>query len=372
MTTPPTPCRGTRRRQLLCAALIAPFLASGAVAGALAPKPAGPAAAATAGKLHLAAAEGAGALFDKDAALKVVATGFGFVEGVIWVPEGDGGHLLFSDIPANVIYRAEPDGTVSLHLEKSGYQKPDLWRTGMRFNNGKDPSDPGYEEFNLSGSNGLALDREGRLVIATWGGRTVDRIEADGSRTVLAERYDGKRFGGTNDVIVASDGRIYFADGFGGMPKYADDPSNEMKMAGIYMIRDGVVSRVAGDLPDANGLALSPDEKTLYANASAANYILRYDVNADGSLSAGQPFADLGKTPGKGITDGMKVDVEGNLWASGPGGIHIFSPAGEALGFIPTPEAVGNLAFGGADRKTLYVAAATSIYAMPVNVAGLP
>lgn len=340
------------RRQILGAALAAPFLAASAKTG-------------------LAAESDSDTLYNANAELTVFATGFGFTEGLTWVPQGNTGYLLFSDIPANVIYRADMDGTYSVYLEKSGYQKPDLWRTGMRFNNGKDPNDPAYEEFNLSGSNGLTLDQEGRLVIATWGGRSIDRIELDGTRTVVADRYDGKRFGGTNDVVVTRDGRIYFADGFGGMPERAEDPSNEMGTAGIYMIRDGVVSRVIEVSPDANGLVFSPDEKTLYVNNSGGKIIRTYDVNPDGTVSGEQIFADLSATNGAGITDGMKVDIEGNLWTSGPGGIYIFSPAGEALGFIETPGAVANLVFGGPERKTLFIASRTDIYSMPVKISGL-
>lgn len=353
MKLDPMPEYGLSRRQILGAAIAAPFLAATAKAG-------------------LAATAGSDALYDANAAMKIFATGFGFTEGLTWVPQGDTGYLLFSDIPANVIYRADMDGKYSVYLEKSGYQKPDLWRTGMRFHNGKDPSDPAYEQFNLSGSNGLCLDRKGRLVIATWGKRSIDRIEPDGTRTVLADRYEGKRFGGTNDVVVTRDGRIYFSDGFGGMPKREKDPSNEMGTAGIYMIRDGVVSRIIEVSPDANGLAFSSDEKTLYVNNSGGKVIRRYDVNADGTVSGGQIFADLSSMSGKGITDGMKVDVEGNLWTSGPGGIHVFSPDGKALGFIKTPGEVGNLVFGGPDKKTLYIAARGDIFSVPVKVAGLP
>ncbi|WP_108482352.1 SMP-30/gluconolactonase/LRE family protein [Oceaniglobus ichthyenteri] len=351
MYTNPTPVTTLNRRDILAAAVAAPVLAVSA-------------------RMGLAKTHDANTLYDSDAELSVFATGFGFTEGITWVAEGDAGYLLFSDIPANVVYRAELDGSHSVYLEKSGYQKPDLWRTGMRFNNGKDPSDPAYEEFNLSGSNGLTVDGEGRLVIATWGGRSIDRIEPDGTRTVLADRFDGKRFGGTNDVVVARDGRIYFADGFGGMPQRADDPSNEMGTAGIYMIREGVVSRVIKVSPDANGLAFSPDEKTLYVNNSGGKVIRKFDVNGDGTLTNEQVFADLSGKSGAGITDGMKVDVEGNLWTSGPGGIHVFSPQGEALGFIETPSAVANLTFGGPDRKTLFIAARSDIFSMPVNVAG--
>jgi len=312
------------------------------------------------------------ALISPGAKLELVATGFGFTEGVTWVQQGQSGHLLFSDIPANVIYRWTPDGKVAIHLEKSGYQKPDLWRVGMEFNNGKQPNERGFEKFNLSGSNGLALDREGRLVIATWTGRSIDRIEKDGKRVVLADRYEGKRFGGTNDVVVRKDGSVYFTDGFGGMLKFDKDPSRELDTSAIYMIRDGKVTRVVDDIPSTNGLAFSPDEKIFYANGSRDNFIRRYDVRPDGTLGNSTLLIDLSGEKAPGITDGMKVDVLGNLWTTGPGGIWIISPAGKPLGIIALPEGGANLVFGDGDRKTLYIAARTSIYKIRTNVRGLP
>jgi len=152
------------------------------------------------------------ALVSPDAKLERVATGFGFTEGNIWVSQGKSGYMLFSDIPANVIYKMTPDGKSSIHMEKSGYTKPDIWRVGFIQTNGKERSDPAFEEFPMIGSNGLALDRQGRLIIATWAGRSIDRIESNGKRTVLADSYDGKRFGGTNDVVVKKDGAIYLQD----------------------------------------------------------------------------------------------------------------------------------------------------------------
>jgi gluconolactonase len=309
-------------------------------------------------------------LIAPDAMLEQVVTGFGFTEGVTWVDSQKQGYLLFSDIPANVIYRWTPAGDVSVYLEKSGYQKPDVWRVGMPFTNGKDPSDPGFEQFNMFGSNGLTLDNEGRLVIATWAGRSIVRIEKDGTRTVLADRYEGKRLGGPNDVVVRKDGSIYFTDTFGGMLKLSDDKSKEIDTNAIYMIRDGKVAQVVSDLPNTNGLTFSPDEKILYANGSIDNYIHRYDVKPDGSLSESKMFIDLRKEKGVGITDGMRVDVAGNLWTTAPGGIWILSPSGEPLGVIPLPEGGSNLVFGDADRKTLYISAATSIYKIRTLIAG--
>jgi len=167
---------------------------------------------------------GLDALVSPNAKLELVKSGFGFTEGALWVQNGKSGYLLFSDIPANVIYKWTPDGKVSVYLDHSGYTGQDIWRVGFIQTNGKDRNDPLFEEFPMIGSNGLALDRQGRLIIATWAGRSIDRIEKNGKRTVLADRYEGKRFNGTNDVIVKKDGSIYFTDGFGGLRLREKDP----------------------------------------------------------------------------------------------------------------------------------------------------
>src|SRR3984893_1571999 len=147
------------------------------------------------------------ALVSSDAKLELVRGDFGFTEGVTWVPQGRSGYLLFSDIPATVIYTMSPDGkALSVQVERAAGSGPHPWRWGFVQNNGKDPKDPKYEEYPMIGANGLALDRQGRLVIATWAGRSIDRIEKNGKRTVLADRYEGKRFGGTNDLVVKKEG----------------------------------------------------------------------------------------------------------------------------------------------------------------------
>lgn len=311
-------------------------------------------------------------LVSPDARVELLATGFGFTEGVTWVQQGATGYLLFSDMPANVIYRWAPNGKVDIYLEKSGYQKPDIWRVGMEFTNGKPKDDPSFEKFNMIGSDGMALDRQGRLVIATWAGRSIERIEKDGKRTVLADRYNGKRFGGPNDVVVRKDGSIYFTDTFGGLLKLDKDPTKEIGINAIYMIRDGKVTRVVDDIANTNGLAFSPDEKFLYANDSIDRFIRRYSVKEDGTLTDSTLFINLNNEKKEGITDGMKADSLGNLWTSGPGGIWVISPAGKPLGVISTPEEVTNLVFGDANRKTLYISAKTSIYKIRVRVPGLP
>ena len=174
-------------------------------------------------------------LIDPDAKVEVVKGGFGFTEGPVWVQKGKTGYLLFSDIPANVIYKLIPGSEASVYLDHSGYTKADIWRVGFEFNNGKDPNDPAFAKFYMNGSNGLALDPQGRLVIATFAGRSIDRIEPNGKRTVLADSYDGKRFNGTNDVVVKKDGAVYFTDMFGALRQGDKDPSMGLPyQAGLY------------------------------------------------------------------------------------------------------------------------------------------
>src|SRR5947208_6255887 len=313
------------------------------------------------------------ALVSPDAKLELVRGGYGFTEGIVWVPQSKTGHLLLSDMPANVIYKLSTDGKQqSVYLDHSGYTGQDIWRVGFMQTNGKDRSDPLFEEFPMIGSNGLALDRQDRLIIATWAGRSIDRIEKNGKRTVLADRYEGKRFGGTNDVVVKKDGSIYFTDGFGGLRLREKDPRKELDFGGVYMLRNGKVSLVINDIPNTNGLAFSPDEKYLYANGSRDKFVKRYEVQPDGTLTNGMMFIDISQDPTPGITDGLRVDIKGNLYETAAGGVWIISPEGKHLGTILTPELAANVEFGDADRKTLYIAARTSIYKIRLNTPGIP
>lgn len=311
------------------------------------------------------------ALIAPDARLEKIAGGFGFTEGALWVPRG-GGYLLFSEMPGNVIYRLSRDGKVSVLMEKCGYRGVDIWRVGFMQTNGKQKDEPGFEQFPMIGCNGLTLDRQGRLVIATWAGRSIDRIEPNGRRTVLADKWEGKRFGGTNDVIVKKDGAVYFTDGYGGLRQREKDPRKEIDGNGVYMVKHGKVTRVISDIPNTNGIAFSPDEKILYANGSRDRFVKAYDVNPDGTLKNGRMLIDLNSDPARGITDGLRVDVKGNLWETGPGGVWIISPEGKHLGTILLPELGANVEFGDADRKTLYIAARTSIYKIRTRIAGIP
>jgi gluconolactonase len=307
-------------------------------------------------------------LISSDAEIQKIKGGFGFTEGITWVQKGHSGYVLFSDMWTNQIYKVTPDGQVSLYLDHSGYTGFDIFRVGMP---SPDP-DPGEDKWYEFGSNGLALDRQGRLLIATWSGRSIDRIEKNGKRTTLADRYDGKRFGGTNDLIVKKDGAIYFTDGTGGMRGGAKDPTKELDQRGVFMLKDGKVSLVVNDMPATNGLAFSPDEKYLYVNASQMNYVRRYEVQPDDTLTGGQMFFDMRDDKARGITDGMKVDTMGNVWETGPGpAIWVISPESKHLGTIRLPEVSANLSFGDNDSKSVYIAGRTTIYKIRVKTPGI-
>lgn len=310
------------------------------------------------------------AVVSADAKIEMVKGGFGFTEGPVWVQKGNEGYLLFTDIPGNVVWKLTPDGQASLYLEHTGYNGPEVWRWGGLQNNGFERNDPRFEEFAMIGADGLTVDRQGRLILATFAGRSLMRIEPDGKRSILADRFEGKRFGGPNDVVVKSDGAIYFTDTYGAFRLREKDPRKELDFNGVYKWKDGQLSLVAKDMPQVNGLAFSPDEKYLYVNASRDNYVNRYEVKADGSLANGKLFIDAkGTEPG--VTDGMRVDTKGNVYETGPGGTWIISPEGKHLGTIRAPEISTNIGFGDADRKTLYIAARTSIYRVRVNVPGI-
>ncbi|MBV9968520.1 MAG: SMP-30/gluconolactonase/LRE family protein [Xanthobacteraceae bacterium] len=306
-----------------------------------------------------------------DAKVELVKGGFGFTEGPVWMTEGKSGYLLFTDIPGNVVWKLTPDGKASVYLENVGYQGPEVWRWGGIQNNGFDRSDPRFEEFAMIGADGLTVDRQGRLILATFGGRSLMRIEKNGKRTVLADKYEGHRFGGPNDVVVKSDGAIYFTDTFGSFRQREKDPRKELDFTGVYMWKDGKLALLVKDMPMVNGLAFSPDEKYLYVNGSRDNYVNRYEVKPDGTLANGKLFIDLSKETERGITDGMRVDTKGNLYETGPGGVWIISPEAKHLGTIRAPEQATNVGFGDPDKKTLYIAARTGIYKIRVLTPGI-
>ena len=281
-----------------------------------------------------------------------LAEGFQFTEGPIWVNPG---HLLFSDPNANTIYKYEPEGKLSVFKKNSGYSGKDI------------------AEYGQPGSNGLTLDPQGRLTINEHGNHRITRVEKDGRITVLADKYEGKRLNSPNDLIYRSDGTLFFTDPPFGLPKFYDDPRKQLPYSGVFSLKDGKLKLVSNDLKGPNGIAFSPDEKYLYVGNwdSEKKVVMRYDVSADGSLSKGKVFFDMTKVPGEDAIDGIKVDQQGNLYLSGPGGLWILSPAGTHLGTIITPKHPHNMAWGGADGKTLYMTAQGTLYRMPLKIAGI-
>ena len=212
------------------------------------------------------------ALVSPDAKVELVKGGFGFTEGPVWVQKGKSGYLLFTDIPGNVIYKLTPrDGQASVVLYNAGYNGPDIWRWGGIQNNGRERTDPRFEEFAMIGADGLTLDRQDRVIIATFAGRSLVRLESNGKRIVLADSYEGKRFNGPNDVVVKRDGAIYFTDTYGGLRLRDKDPRKELDFNAVFLWKGGKLTLLIKDMPNTNGLAFSPDEKFLYVNGSQSN-----------------------------------------------------------------------------------------------------
>jgi gluconolactonase len=255
-------------------------------------------------------------LIDSNAKLETVKGDyFLFTEGPTWVPQGkNSGYLVFSEMGANEILKMTMDGQLSTYVDHSGWVGFDSFFHGMDQTNGKPPTDPGYRKFNMPGSNGTALDMQGRLVWDTWAGRGVDRMEKNGKRVTLTDSVDGKKFNGTNDIVVKKDGAIYFTDGYGGLRGRDKDPAKGIDYTGLFMWKDGKTSVTIKDLNGANGLALSLDEKYLYANG--ARLVRQYKILPDDSVDVAymKVISDMTAEKLPGITDGMKVDAKGNIY----------------------------------------------------------
>jgi gluconolactonase len=291
-------------------------------------------------------------IIDPGASLEKLAGGFQFIEGPVWHPDG---YLLFSDPNANTIYRWSPDGAVSVFRTKSGYAGFDIG------------------EYHQPGSNGLTLDPDGLLTINEHGNRRVTRLEPTGKITVIADRYAGKRLNSPNDLVYRSDGTLYFTDPPFGLPGVFDDPRKELPFSGVYMVRNGEVVLLTRELSGPNGIAFSPDEKYLYVDDWDLKHkvLMRYEVKPDGTLANGKVFYDFTREAEPVALDGIKVDREGHVFVSAPGGVWILSPSGKALGRIVPPEHDANLAFGDADGKSLYLTASTGLYRLRVKIPGV-
>ena len=279
-----------------------------------------------------------------NALVKQIATGFDWVEGPVWF--GDAGCLLFSDIPNNRIMRWTPGEGVSIYREPSGF------------------------------ANGHTRDLQGRLISCEHGGRRVTRTEHDGSITVIADRFDGKPLNSPNDVVVKSDGSIWFSDPhYGIMTNYEGHRSDQENDCVVYRAdpETGALEQMVTDLHCPNGLAFSPDEGILYVAdtgrmfGSDPQQIYAYDLAGDGSVGNGRQFHKIAH----GATDGMRIDTDGNIWSSASDGVHCIAPDGRLLGKVLVPEVVSNVCFGGRAKHQLFMTASTSVYSIFLNRQGI-
>jgi gluconolactonase len=265
-----------------------------------------------------------------------LATGFVFTEGPLWHPEG---FYYFVDIRRSRLYRIVPGKPAELLREQTGE------------------------------GNGTTFDLQGRLVICEGGHRRVTRWSTDGRSEVLMDRHEGKRLNRPNDVVCRSDGSLWFTDP-GLRVALAE---RELPYAGVYRVAPDGATALTADCEYPNGLAFSPDERTLYvANTRWTQYIHAFELDGTGAVVRRRIFADMSSDEIDGVPDGMKVDVEGRVYCTGPGGTWVFAPDGTRLGVIRTPEVPANLAFGGSDLRTLFLTARTSVYTLRVKVPGQP
>ena len=285
-------------------------------------------------------------LIPPGAEMEILAGGFDWTEGPVWVKSG--GYLLFSVIPPNKICKWKEGEGVSIYLKPSGLTGPKDLRP-----------EPG--------SNGLIIDSQGRLVLCQHGDRRMARMDAPlaspaAKFVTLADKYDGKKLNSPNDACYHSSGALYFTDPPYGLAKQVEDPTRELDFQGVYRLgTDGTLTLLTKEITRPNGLAFSPDEKTLYVASSDPNKAIwmAYDVKADGTLANGRVFVDQTdrvKKGEKGLPDGMKVDIHGNLFCTGAGGLHVFAPDGTLLGTLATGQATSNCAWG-EDGSTLFITA---------------
>jgi gluconolactonase len=280
-----------------------------------------------------------------------LAEGFGFTEGPVWHPDG---YLLFSDIPGNAVYRYKPGEGTSLYLQHSG-------TAGSQ------------ETTRTQGSNGLAVDPQGHLVLCQHGARQVVRQIDSATFRPIARQYRGQRLNSPNDLVIRSDGLIYFTDPPWGLDGKEEDPAVELPFQALFLLRNNDLILLDSDLARPNGLTLSPEEDRLYVSnldGTKKEYFV-YDVLPDGSVENRRLFFDATDLPGSGSPDGIKADKKGNLYCTGPGGVLVITPRGQHIGTIVPAEQPSNLAWGGADGRTLYMTCRTGLYAIDLKIKGV-
>ena len=275
-----------------------------------------------------------------DAPVEELAGGFDFTEGAVW--NHVEGCLIFSDMPGNVMRKWTASEGVEIFRQPSNM------------------------------ANGNTYDVQGRLITCEHATSRVTRTEHDGSITVLATHYDGKELNSPNDVIVKSDGSIYFSDpSFGRMEYYGVLREPDLNVRGVYRLdpASGALRLLVDDFDQPNGLTFALDERQLFINDTMRGHIRVFDVDADGGLSNGRVWAEL-TGDRDGLADGMKIDSQGNLYTAGPGGVHVFAPSAACLGVIHVPQGVANFTWGDEDLRSLFINAGTSLYRTRVNVQG--
>lgn len=288
-------------------------------------------------------------------------------EGPVWMRSPRPGYLIFANVTGNLFYKWTPEGKLSVFLDHIFTGDPSTaYHAGSRV---------------MIGANGATLDRQGRLVYTSYSAGEIVRLEKDGKRTMLASHFGGKRINAPNDVIVKSDGSIYFTDSRAASEQATGPNCDKFWMLcgnkagiphkGVYFIKEGTVRLFSQTVDHPNGLALSKNESYLYISNSYEKNILRFAMQPDGTGTNEQVFVDMSSGRGEGLPDGIKVDTEDNVYCTGPGGIWIMSSAGRHLGTILTPERPTNFAFGGRDAKTLYIVGLKTLSRISLKVAGL-
>jgi gluconolactonase len=277
-----------------------------------------------------------------------VATGFTFSEGPLW----HGGRLWFSDVRGDKLRALTPDGKVELLLDNSG---------------GVKDKTPGVDQ----GSDGMAPDKDGSVLVCLQGGRKVVRLDDRMRETVVFDSWQGKKLNSPNDIVFAPDGSLWFTDPPFGLKGMNDSPDKQMPFNAVFRYTHGKLTPVITDLTLPNGIGFSPNGKTLYvSNSGPRMFVNAYDVGKDGNLSKGRVLISYpDHSAGRGVPDGLKVDTAGNIWATGPGGIRIITPLGKVLGQIHLPEVAANLGFA-EDGHIVYITASTSIYRLRIKIAG--